>query len=252
MLGDSRYFNDTSWTVSYDPKVKFFISFHDWHPEMTFNSQNYFLTTQTQNGKTGIWRHNDRTDLFSNFYNVDYPFEVEYIAQTGQQVNTLKNIEYNLECYTYAPNGIDMYHVLDFNFDQAIIHNTEQVSGTLNLILQPKNDFLSTLTYPKFSNNSIDILYTKVEQKYRFNQFWDVTKDRGEYTYPTVQNTIWDTELNGYKRYLNPNNLDYAKAAFQRKKFRHYTTHVVLRRIVSGPVKMLFKLANDKSQYSPR
>lgn len=252
ILGDSRYFNDTSWTVSYDPKVKFFISFHDWHPEMTFNSQNYFLTTQTQNGKTGIWRHNDRTDLFSNFYNVDYPFEVEYIAQTGQQVNTLKNIEYNLECYTYAPNGIDMYHVLDFNFDQAIIHNTEQVSGTLNLILQPKNDFLSTLTYPKFSNNSIDILYTKVEQKYRFNQFWDVTKDRGEYTYPTVQNTIWDTELNGYKRYLNPNNLDYAKAAFQRKKFRHYTTHVVLRRIVSGPVKMLFKLANDKSQYSPR
>jgi len=251
-LGDSQYFNNTSWTVSYDPKVKFFISFHDWHPELTLSSQNYFLTTQTENGKTGIWRHNDRTDLFSNFYGVDYPFEVEYIAQTGQQVNTLKSIEYNLECYTYAANGIDMYHVLDFNFDQAIIHNTEQVSGTLNLILEPKNDFTTTLTYPKYNNNSIDILYSKVEQKYRFNQFWDVTKDRGEYTYPSVQNTIWNTELNGYKRQLNPNNLDYQKAPFQRKKFRHYTTHVVLRRVVSGPVKMLFKLANDKSQYSPR
>jgi hypothetical protein len=210
------------------------------------------LTTQTQNGKGGIWRHNDRTDLFSNFYGTDYPFEVEYIAQTGQQVNTLKSIEYNLECYTYAANGIDMYHVLDFNFDQAIVHNTEQVSGTLNLILQPKNDFVSTLTYPKYNNNSIDVLYTKTEQKYRFNQFWDVTKDRGEYTYPTVQNTIWDTELNGYKRSLNPNNLDYTKAPFQRKKFRHYTTHVVLRRMISGAVKMLFKIANNKNQYSPR
>lgn len=251
-LGDPEYFYDTSWTVSYDPKVKFFISFHDWHPELTLSSQNYFLTTKTTNGKGGVWRHNDRTDLFSNFYGVDYPYEVEYIAQTGQQVNTLKSIEYNLECYTYAANGIDMYHVLDFNFDQAIIHNTEQVSGTLNLILQPKNDFLSSLTYPKYNNNSIDVLYTKVEQKYRFNQFWDVTKDRGEYTYPTVQNTIWNTELNGYKRELNPNNLDYLKAPFQRKKFRHYTTHVVLRRNVSGPVKMLFKLTNDKTQYSPR
>jgi hypothetical protein len=251
-LGDPQYFYDTSWTVSYDPKVKFFISFHDWHPELTLASQNYFLTTQTQNGKGGIWRHNDRTDLFSNFYGTDYPFEVEYIAQTGQQVNTLKSIEYNLECYTYAANGIDMYHVLDFNFDQAIVHNTEQVSGTLNLILQPKNDFVSTLTYPKYNNNSIDVLYTKTEQKYRFNQFWDVTKDRGEYTYPTVQNTIWDTELNGYKRSLNPNNLDYTKAPFQRKKFRHYTTHVVLRRMISGAVKMLFKIANNKNQYSPR
>ena len=251
-LGDPQYFYDTSWTVSYDPKVKFFISFHDWHPELTLSSQNYFLTTKTINGTGSIWRHNDRTDLFSNFYGIDYPFEVEYIAQTGQQVNTLKSIEYNLECYTYAANGVDMYHVLDFNFDQAVIHNTEQVSGTLNLILQPKNDFLSSLTYPKYNNNSIDVLYTKVEQKYRFNQFWDVTKDRGEYTYPTVQNTIWNTELNGYKRELNPNNLDYLKAPFQRKKFRHYTTHVVLRRIVSGPVKMLFKITNDKTQYSPR
>jgi hypothetical protein len=251
-LGDPEYFYDTSWTVSYDPKVKFFISFHDWNPELTFSSQNYFLTSKTQNGKGTIWRHNDRTDLFSNFYGTDYPFEVEYIAQTGQQVNTLKSIEYNLECYTYAANGVDMYHVLDFNFDQAVIHNTEQVSGTLNLILQPKNDFVTTLTYPKYNNNSIDVLYTKNEQKYRFNQFWDITKDRGEYTYPTVQNTIWNTELNGYKRDLNPNNLDYTKAPFQRKKFRHYTAHVVLRRIVSGPVKMLFKIANDKSQYSPR
>jgi hypothetical protein len=251
-LGDPQYFNDTSWTVSYDPKVNFFISFHDWHPELTLTSQNYFLTTKTINSQSGIWRHNDRTDLFCNFYNVDYPFEVEYIAQTGQQVNTLKSIEYNLECYTYATNGIDMYHVLDFNFDQAIVHNTEQVSGVLNLMLQPKNDFLSGLTYPKYNNNSIDILYTKFEQKYRFNQFWDITKDRGEYTYPTVQNTIWNTEANGYKRYLNPNNLNYLKAPFERKKFRHYTAHVVLRRIVSGAVKMLFKVTDNKSQYSPR
>ena len=46
-LGDVRYFEDTSWTVSYDAKSKAWISFHDWHPELTLPSINHFLTTKT-------------------------------------------------------------------------------------------------------------------------------------------------------------------------------------------------------------
>ena len=46
-LGDSEYFKDISWTVSYDPKSQSFISFHDWHPELALPSLNHFLTTQS-------------------------------------------------------------------------------------------------------------------------------------------------------------------------------------------------------------
>ena len=91
-----------------------------------------------------------------------------------------------------------------------------------------------------------------MEQKYRFNQFWDITRDRGEYTYPAVQQSIWNTQYNGYARQLNANNLNYQKPAFQHKKFRHYVTNVLLYRNVSGPVKMLFRLANEKNLNSPR
>jgi hypothetical protein len=199
-----------------------------------------------------MWTHNDRTDLFANYYGKDYPFEIEYIAQTGQTVNTLKSIEYILECYTYDVDGIDTYHVLDFNFDHAVIHNTEQVSGVLNMQIMPKNNAPALVNYPIVNLNSIDILYSKVEQKYRLNQFWDITRDRGEYTFPNVQQPIWNTQLNGYIRALNTNNLDYAKPAFQRKKFRHYTSHVLLYRNVSGSIKMLLKLSNNKNLYSPR
>jgi hypothetical protein len=252
-LGDPAYFEDCSWTISYDPKNQMWISFHDWHPELAVSSKNYFLTTKTNAaGEGGIWRHNDRTDLFSNFYGVDYPFEIEYIAATGQIVNTLKSLEYDLECYTYDVDGIDMYHVLDFNFDHAVVHNTEQVSGVLNLNLNPKGNPIAALQYPIINPTSIDILYSKEEQKYRMNQFWDITRDRGEFTFPNVQQSIWSTELNGYKRQLNINNLDYQKSAFERKKFRHYTTHVLLYRNISGPIKMLFKITNVKNQYSPR
>jgi hypothetical protein len=253
-LGDPAYFEDCSWTVSYDPKNQMWISFHDWHPELAVSSKNYFLTTKTNatDGTCGIWRHNDRTDLYANYYGIDYPFEIEYIAATGQTVNTLKSLEFDLECYTYDIDGIDTYHVLDFNFDHAVVHNTEQVSGVLNLNLNPKSNPITALQYPIINPTSIDIIYSKEEQKYRFNQFWDITRDRGEFTFPNVQQPIWSTELNGYKRQLNINNLDYQKPSFQRKKFRHYTTHTLLYRNISGPVKMLFKITNIKNQYSPR
>jgi len=252
-LGDPIYFENTSWTVSYDPKAEAWISFHDWHPELAISSKSYFLTTKTgAQGNGQIWRHNSRTDLFANYYGQDYPFELEYLTNTGQQVNTLKSIEYQMECYTYKQNSADVYHVLDFNFDHAVISNTEQVSGQLNLNISPKNNAPALVNYPIVNLNNIDILYSKVEQKYRFNQFWDITRDRGEYTYPAVQQSIWNTQYNGYIRQLNPNNLNYQKPAFQHKKFRHYLTNVLLYRNVSGAVKMLFRLSNEKNLNSPR
>jgi hypothetical protein len=252
-LGDPLYFEDTSWTISYDPKAQAWISFHDWHPELAIASKTNFLTTKTSDlGKGDIWRHNHRTDAFANYYGQDYPFEIEFISNTGQQVNTLKSIEYQLECYTYRTDGLDTYHVLDYNFDHAVITNTEQVSGVLNLNIMPKNNAPALVNYPIVNPTSIDILYSKVEQKYRFNQFWDITNDRGEYTYPNVQQPIWNTELNGYIRNLNTNNLNYQKPAFQHKKFRHYTSYVLLYRNVSGPVKMLFRLSTNKNLNSPR
>jgi hypothetical protein len=71
---------------------------------------------------------------------------------------------------------------------------------------------------------------------------------------------IWNTAINGYDRTLNSNNLNYAKDIFQRKKFRHYTNSVWLRKdpmdIVKypngNPYKMLVILTNNKELYSPR
>ena len=127
----------------------------------------------------GLWMHNERCDLYCNYYGIDYPFEVEYMVNTIQTVNSLRSIEYTLEVYKYAANCYDRFHVLDFNFDQAVIYNTEQVSGLLNLVLEPKNDPQALLPYPIINFTDIDVLFAKVENKYRFNQFWDITADRG-------------------------------------------------------------------------
>jgi hypothetical protein len=246
-LGDLRYFEDVSWTVSYDPKMKGWLSWHDWHPNLLMPGKNTFMSIQDNS----IWVHNKRCDSYCNYYGVDYPFEIEWMVNTAQTVNTLRSIEYQMEAYKYAPNCYDRFHVLDFNFDEAVVYNTEQCSGQLNLDLFPQNDPQSILDYPRVNFSDIDILYSKEENKYRFNQFWDVTADRGEFN-PAAQRVIWNTAGNGYIRTLNGNNLNYAKDEFQRKKFRHYMNLVFMSRRISGDRKMLLNIVNNKNLLSPR
>ena len=205
--------------------------------------------------KGTIWKHNKRCDLFANYYEKDYPWEIEWVESLGQTVNTVRSVEYQLESYIYK-GGLnndcgDRFHDLDWNFDNAIIYNTEQISGLLSLTLDPKNNVPLITQYPIISGNDIEILYSKEEQKYRFNMFWDITNDRGEFN-ANSNLAPFITQLNGYVRDLNQANLNYFKPQFQRKKFRHYWNKVVLRKNISGNRKMLLKLANTKLNMSIR
>ena len=246
LLGDTRFFEDASWTISYDVKSKAWISFHDWHPDVLLPGKNLFMSVKDKK----IWKHNNRCDSFCNFYGKDYPFEVEQIINTGQMVSTIRSFEYQLECYQYKDNCKDEFHILDANFDRAVVYNSEQVSGMLNLNISPKNNPQGILGYPKINVSSIDILYSKEENKYRFNQFWDITRDRGEFS--NVTRNVWDTQPNGYIRTLNNFNLDYTKDAHEHKKFRHYNNRLFLRKNVSGRTKMRIRLTNAKLNISHR
>ena len=270
-LGDPNYFDDASWTLSYDPKMaknNGWIGYHDWHPNLLIPGKNTFMSyskiAADPNQINGIWIHNSRCDLYCNYYGYDKPFEIEFTAKYGVTVNTLRSVEYIMEVYKYADNCYDRFHVLDFNFDEAVVYNTEQCSGLLKLNLTPKNNAPMILNYPQINPTNIDILYSKEENKYRFNQFWDITDSRGEFpigsAYPPptpnpgtyATRTIFLTEANGYIRNLNPSNLNYTKNSLQRKKFRHYTVSVLLRRKVSGNNKILMIFADTKNLISPR
>ncbi len=268
-LGDSKIFRDASWTISYDPKSQFWISFHDWHPDLLLPTKDVFISTKGAGG----WRHNWLCDSYCNYYGNDYACEIDIPIVSGQTITTTRSIEYIMEAYRKADNCVDSHHVLDFNFDTAVVYNSEQVSGYLNLNLYPKNDLILARQYPKLNlnNNSFDILFSKEENKYRFNQFWDITKDRGEFpigsTYPatgpvipntTILNgnyageTTWITEPDGFRRELNFNNLDYSKPEFQRKKFRHYMSFVNLKKNKSGNTNIILKISNSKNEISLR
>tara|TARA_B110000046_G_scaffold27360_1_gene27737 strand:+ start:2909 stop:9019 length:6111 start_codon:yes stop_codon:yes gene_type:complete len=216
----------------------------------------FFYESVVANYNVGsLWRHNERCDSYANFYGIDYPWEVELVANTGQQVNTLRSIEYQMQAFVYKgvmgnACGEDKWEDLLFNFDEAVIYNSEQVSGLLKLTPTPFNNPILELSYPIINANNIDVLCSKVEQKYRFNQFWDITNDRGEFT--NAEQPIWKTECNGYIKNLNTVNLNYLKSPLQHKKFRSYYTNLILKRSNSGNRKMLLRLNNTKLLISIR
>jgi hypothetical protein len=245
--GDPLYFDDCSWTLSYDPKIEQFVSFHDWHPDLSLGAKNTFLTTKDNS----FWKHNEICSLYCNYYGKDYPFEVEFQLDNKFSVATMRNVEYYIESFVYdTHNCYDRFHVLDYGFNEAIVYNSEQVSGVLKLNITPKNDIPLLLSYPSIETNYVDILFSKEEQQYRFNQFCDITNDRGEYS--GVEELIWNTEDNGYIRNLNPVNLNYNKQDFQRKKFRHYNNKVILKRTVNNNVEIQVSLAASNQQLSHR
>jgi len=245
-LHDPNYFEDVSWTVSYDVKTKQWLSWHDWHPDLVISSKQTFCTVKGQ----GIWKHNARCDKYCNYYGEDFPWEIEYEQHTGLDVTTLKSIEYYLEAYKYAPNCIDRYLYLTENFDRAIIYNNEQCSGLLKLTLADFEDPFQNLQYPMFNLEDVSILYSKVENKYRFDMFYDMTDDRGMFT--NARRQMWITAENGYVTELNPVNLNYQKAATQLKRFRGNVSQVFLSRKVSGDVKFLMLFSVNKTLESKR
>jgi hypothetical protein len=245
-LGDPVYFENGSWTISYDPKLKVWVSFHDWHPNWTIQTENHFITVS----KNSLWKHNERCDLYCNYYGRDYPWEIEFIVNNGGQNMILHSLEWNLEAHEYSKDCYDSFHNLNWNFDEAFIFNTEQNSGLLSLNLKDKRKITDSYKYPQYKNSYVDVGFDKAEQMFRLNQFVDLTNDRGEFSGKSIH--MWDTTACGYRKVLNPKYINYKKNIYERKKFRHTWHSVILRRTKSDNVKGVFKMDIAKQLISLR
>ena len=245
---DSRFFTDVSWTLSYSPLDKSFVSWHDWHPDWIVQRDNHFLTIKD----SGVWKHNERYDSFCNYYGTDYPFEIEFVSNSGQDIEIARSLEYILEVYHYKNFGRDRFHMHHENFSHLIVHNTEQISPLLALNYMAPNPEVN-LAYPqKDPTNMVGwkILFSKEENKYRINQFWDTVKDRGEFDNQEAH--LFPTDESGYRQVINPVAIDIDKPEEARKKFRHYWTKFRLIKSISGQNKFLTKLYNIKRVLSIR
>lgn len=244
-LDETAYFDNASWTLSYNPPNKAFTSYHDWHPDAIIQEERHFLSVKDNK----LWKHNERCDLFANYYGVQFPYEIEFGVATNSTVNILQCVEFEQEAYEYRNECRDKYHNYTETFDHGYIYNSEQFTGMLNLI-DATNIREVHRSLPIFNtNSSSDIPYVKVENKFRFNEFRDYTADRGRFN-NTNQRHIFLNKPNGYERMMNPPNIDYAQKYAPR--IRHYFNKVWLSKLNPGKINLITKFASTKLQISSR
>ena len=219
---NTNFFKPCNWTLSYDPVQKYWVSYHDWVPDLLLQSPTHFISIKDNK----FWKHNTSKSSYGVYYDTPYGSQIE--LPIISPVSTLSHVNVIAEFYKYFNSGKDYNHILDSFFNYAIIYNSEQISGLLKLNINPKNNPLTALQYPKVQSGYIDTLYSKEENKYSFNQFWDITKDRKEFCSTNDIVPMWNTECNGYQRYINPDYVNYNVPTLERKKFRHYANRIIL------------------------
>jgi hypothetical protein len=250
-LGDSRYFTNVSWTLSYCPKEKYWKSFHTFIPEFYIEQPLDFISgVNLGDAPTTLWKHDNICNSFCNYYGTQGEFSIEIPYSTKFDNKTLRNVEYHMDAIKYFNSCNDTAYLLNYNFDSAIIYNKEQISGQLNLNLKDNNDLSQGFSFPQINTNDIDILYAKSENKFRFNQFWDITNDRGEYS-STFTNPFILSD-NGWTKIINSAAVDYNKSEYERKKFRGDTFNIILSKANSHDTKMIFNLGIIKDLKSER
>lgn len=241
LLSDTTFFTNISFTISFSPTLNSFISFHDWQPDWVIPTEKFFITSKGNK----LYQHNNNPQSYCNYYGVQYPWEVGYIISNKFRVEILASLEYYLECYKYKADGINKVHILNENFDKLIIKNSEQISGLLTIHSESGNPYADSV-YPIPNKVGADILFSKVENKYRIDQFFDITKDRQSEVH------LLHHLPDGWKKQINPGAINPFKSGFELKSFRHYDSEVWFAKENPKDVKMILKLTLGKETVSPR
>jgi hypothetical protein len=219
VIGDPLYFCNKSWTISYSPSTKSWISLHSYIPDFYIGLNGTFLTGKNailNNQKASVWVHNLVHTSFQRFYGKLYPYILEYPFVFKAQDEILQNVKDYTTILEYY-NENDFYEINDnVYFNKAILYNNQQTSGVLNLFPKPKGQMNLYFKYPIFNKDSKDIIYTKSDNFFNYNTFWDVVKNPNNH-YP-----IWvdSCENRSVNKELNSDKFDYTNRSFQKNKLR--------------------------------
>lgn len=183
-------------------------------------------TEYTLSVEACLWRHLTTPNLYNNFYGNIEPYIIEYPFSYKFNDEILQNIQDYTKVYKFFPDedGVtdeaDRIETDNIYFNKAILYNGQQSSGILELIAKPLNNLQGYMSYPKYNTLSKTILYTKVDNIYQYNTFWDVVNSK---TSPLF---IRSCESLSIDKVINQDNMQYTSRSFRKDPLRAKDLHV--------------------------
>ncbi len=197
---DTTYFEPCSWTISYSPSLKAWVSFHSFKPNYYVNHQNYF-SSGLNYGSEGIWNHLlGSNQTFQVYYGTLYPFTIEVPLKYNLMTKMYEDMSYRLDVRRYTTQYDSHYY--EDNFDTLVLYNDRESTGLLNLITQEQNSQRQLVELPRYNSNSIDIIATNENYTWSVNFFFDNVKEKH-------QQPIWKHACNNVDKDLNNDAFDY-------------------------------------------
>jgi hypothetical protein len=177
-LEDSRYFTDASWTIAYNPYTDGWISYYSFKPNYYASYNNYFQTginTTVNPNRFGLWSHLPFAGSWQVFYGERRPFIVEYPVQTKGVNSQFQFLEYWLETRKYY-NKYNFTDAVGIGFNKALVYNTYQNTGLLELVYQNYNNPFQLVQYPTYLANSVQVLQTEIAGKWSINHMYNAIR----------------------------------------------------------------------------
>lgn len=174
----------------------------------------------TSANTSSLWRHLTNTTLYNDFYGcinpyiIEYPFAYQYYDEIVQNVKDFTRV------YRYLPSihGVfDDTRKLDTDteyFNKAVLYNDQQSSGILTLVSKPVNNMKEYMKYPIISEESKTITFTKSDNFYQYNTFWNIVIDK---IIPLFTSTCKSMSID---KEVNQDNMDYSNRAFRKQTIR--------------------------------
>lgn len=185
------------------------------------------------------WRHLTDVVNYNSFYGkvepyiIEYPFSYQYYDEILQNVQDYTKVyEYTKDLSGVFTNSLRIQPNNKW-FNKAVLYNDQQSSGVLELVPKPLNNLKEYNSYPKYTNNSKIITFTKSDNFYQYNNFWNIVKNPMNFLFiPSCESLSID-------KIINSVNMDYSTRSFKKEplrakdlKIRHIldnssTTHLV-------------------------
>ena len=173
-----------------------------------------------------LWRHLTTPNLYNNFYGNIEPYIIEYPFSYKYNDEILQNVKDYTKVYKYFPDidGIvdeaDKIEIDNIYFNKSIIYNNQQSSGILELVSKPLNNLSAYLQYPIYNEFSKTITYTKADNFYKYNTFWNVVKDK---TLPLFIRTCESLSID---KIINQENMQYTTRSFKKDPIRAKSLYI--------------------------
>lgn len=238
-LGDSEYFEDCSWTIGYSPLTESWISYYSYKPNYYVSFNDYFQTG-VNNGDSTLWSHLPFMSSYQVFYGQRYPFTVEYPITTKATLGNLTSIEYWMDVRKYY-NKYDYADITGVGFTDVVIYKNDQNTGNIKLITEKNNDLSQKLKYPKFNNNSTEVLQSEISGKWSFNFLYNRIKNEASHL------PIWRNDCSNVEKTIDNRLINYKNMYQDRLRGDYFL--VRLSQSEESRYKYIFRFANDNRNY---